>query len=226
MRAGPLIFLLLLSPIILAEIPECSIMQAQERDGCYLAKSTNPSDCALITDVSMRDQCFLAIAEERAKIYLDCDRLYQEYQPVCYARITYQKDKNQMACENLVAEFKERCYIYYADRRTNGQISSCDTIPPQYKGSCLEYFFGKLSVKTENDCRLGPVERYQEECGEYVRAKQNAIAVSLSFIESALAFLTSQNTVMVGGLIIFLGISLFGLKVVSKAWKEERTRDK
>ncbi|MFH0817423.1 MAG: hypothetical protein V1909_02200 [Candidatus Micrarchaeota archaeon] len=197
-------------------------MQPMERDGCYLAKSRIPTDCLFISDVIVRDQCFLAIAESHAKTYRDCDGLYLQYQPICYARITYQDKKNQMACEDLQPEFKSYCYFYYADMKSGGRLSSCETIPPQYKQECLRNFFTKASVKSEADCKGTFGGRYYEDCASYAGSKTNPVAIVLTFIQSALAFLTSGTVVMVISVIVFLSLALFMIKVLLRIFEKER----
>ncbi|MFH1470657.1 MAG: hypothetical protein ABIF01_02830 [Candidatus Micrarchaeota archaeon] len=202
-----------------ALIGECEEIATYEKDGCYLAKSRQPDQCMNILDPTMRDQCFILIAESHAKTYGDCDRLYQEYQPICYARISYLEDSNPMACDRAVPEYRSYCYYYYADKRSNGQIMSCGSIPPQYKQDCLTTFFKKASIRSEDDCAVAFGERYSEECRNYVGSKNNPITVSLSFVESAWSFLSSGSTILWGSIVVFLAILIFLLSVVSRAWR-------
>ncbi len=202
-------------------IAECEQMPPQERDGCYLGKSVQPDQCANILDPKVRDQCFLAIAEQHARTYRDCDRLYAQYQPLCYSRLAYGVSKSSMSCEDLPLEFREYCYFYFADKNSGGKIAACEAIPPQYKQGCLEEFFKKTLLQSESDCSAFG-ERYRGDCAKYVGSKSNPISFSLSFIEGAIAFLTSPNVVAGASFVVILVILLFFLRVANRGMRKER----
>ena len=197
MRVWVLASVLLFSAVVLgAGIEDCAKSGPGERNGCYLAKAREPEECKPISDVYIRDQCFLAIAESYATSYQDCDALYLQHQKLCYARLTFESGKGAMACDELQAEFRGDCQAYFAEHQPGGNISSCETITPSYWEACYAWFFAKLGPRSREECgKLFP-GKYAEMCSAYVAGKGNPISNSLSFVDDAWKFANSSGIVM------------------------------
>jgi hypothetical protein len=215
----PLLLLLLFLPsLVHAGIEECGGMQSENRDGCILQDAKTQDECMGIASVWVRERCFVAIAEERAKTYSECNNMFLDYQKICYARLVFQTHKNKDECSSLAQDFQETCFVYYAIYSSPGDIAACDRIQPYYKEACLNQFFKKNLVKSESDCKNYD-ERYLDACKSYFSSTTNAHQIALGILASVWNFLTSSTMALILAGAAFLFVFAAALYIFLKGRK-------